>query len=506
MKPTRASFGTKRRGIALYSTTLCVFILSMLGTAILTTMVQGLYLSRHIEETTLAFNVAESGTERGARWLKDQSAPPAGTATIEPFGSTYTTLGSGSYYVQVVPDPGNAGAILKQYKIISTGKIYGRTAKVEVVLRQQSFGRYAYFTDSEVSAVSGGRITFFQGDRIRGPAHSNNVGGSNFQIDYTGSTAPIFEDMVTAAGPKMDYAPSNPTTEAQFLKIFKDGSRGFKLGVDPIPLPSSSDIQRDAAWGTGTPSSTTGVYVNPTGGIYVKGDSTVTLSVDGSNRQVYTIVQGSTSTKVTVDLAANTRIVKVGSGSNTTISGSGSGVLFSNGNITSLSGVIGNNRMSGSTILNRNAYTIAADINGGKNITVTNPITYASAPDPTKSVTDISNLTPGTLGLMARNVSVASTAPTNMEIDAIILAGGQNVSDGSFGVTNYDSKTPTGTLKVMGGIIQKARGAVGTVSGGVIQTGYSKNYYYDPRLADYPPPYFPTTGLYDTLSWRKVHG
>ena len=61
-------------------------------------------------------------------------------------------------------------------------------------------------------------------------------------------------------------------------------------------------------------------------------------------------------------------------------------------------------------------------------------------------------------------------------------------------------------MKIMGGVIQKARGPVGTISGGVIQTGYAKNYYYDTRMADNPPPYFPTTGNYDRISWRKQPG
>ncbi len=91
-----------------------------------------------------------------------------------------------------------------------------------------------------------------------------------------------------------------------------------------------------------------------------------------------------------------------------------------------------------------------------------------------------------------------------MEIDAVILAGSQTTTDGSFGVANYNTKTPTGTLKVLGGMIQKARGAVGTQSGGVLATGYAKDYHYDARMADNPPPFFPTTGGYDRISWRRL--
>lgn len=502
-KPYRRT--KNRRGAALITTASLILLLVTLGSALLATMMRGLHLSRHIEESTLAFNVAESGADRAMRWLKEQAYPPAGLSVIRPWGTSPQTLGNGSYRVDIYPDPGNNNSILKAYKIVSTGTIYGKTDVIEMILREQSFGRYAYFTDRETSSVSGGRIWFFGGDRIRGPAHSNNEGGSNFQIDWQGSTAPIFEDMVTAAGLSMNYAPRNPTSEADFLKIYKDGSRGFRLDVDRIPLPSSTTRQRDAAWGASTsfPGSN-GVYVPAAGGIYVRGDSSVVAGVDGSSRQYYDITQGSTTTRVTIDLVANRRLVRVGSGSTTTIAGSGTGVLYSTGHITSLRGTIGNNKVSGGTITHRNAYTIATDVIGGKNITITNDLAYQSQPNPSLPITDPANQLPGTLGLMGRNVTIASGTTTGLDIGAIILAGGETVADGSFGVADYNSKTPTGTINLMGGVIQKARGAVGTISGGVLQTGYHKNYYYDPRLADYPPPYFPTTGLYDVLSWRKV--
>ena len=494
---------TSRRGAAMIGALAAMFLIVALGAAVLSSMLGGMHLTRHVEYGTLAFNIAESGVDRGARWLKDQPWPPSGTATITLFGGAQT-LGNGSYTVTVEPDAGNSGAILKAYKIISVGTIYGRSQIVEVVLRQQSFGRYAYFTDRETSSVSGGRIWFFAGDKIRGPAHSNNVGGSNFQVDWTGSTQPIFEGLVTAAGPRIDYSPRNPNTEADYLKIFRDGSRGYRVDVDPIPLPSSSDAQKAAAWGPGAYPASTGVYATPAGGIYVVGDSQVTMSVVGGN-QVFAIRQGSNTTTVTVDLVNNVRRTQFNSGAVNTVAGAGTGVLFSTGNITSLSGTIGDNKLSGETITARNAYTIAADVNSGKNITVSNNIRYSSSPDPSLPTTDIVNKRPGTLGLIARNVTVASTAPQSLRIDAIMLAGSQTTADGSFGVANYSSKTPTGTLTVMGSIIQKARGAVGTFSGGAIQTGYAKNYYYDTRLADDPPPYFPTTGLYDVLSWKKLN-
>jgi hypothetical protein len=53
-----------------------------------------------------------------------------------------------------------------------------------------------------------------------------------------------------------------------------------------------------------------------------------------------------------------------------------------------------------------------------------------------------------------------------------------------------------GCLYLTGGIIQRQRGAVGTITDNspLRGTGYVKRYSYDPCAAQDPPPYFPTTG------------
>lgn len=462
----------------------------------------------YVERKATAFNLSESGIDAAGRWLKDQPYPPAGTDTFDPFNGAQS-LGGGTYSVLVKPDPGNPGTTMKRYAITATGTFKGKTQRIEQVLRLQSFSRYAYFTDSETSSISGGRIWFFRMDKIRGPAHSNNTGNSAFQINWANSTGSIFDGPVTSAADRIDYSPRNPNTEADFLKIYQTGSRGYQLGVDPIPLPQSSDIQRNAAWGSssGFPGSN-GVYIPTNGGVYVRGDSSVTMSVDASQRQVFTIVQGSTTTRVTVDLAANQRIVQVGSNPPTTVPGAGTGVLYSTGNITSLSGTIADSIVNAGPpvqMVKRSAYTIATDVNNNKTVTVTNNIKYLSTPDPDMPVNSLVNMRPGVLGLVAKDIVISSGAPRDLEINAVNLAGSENSSGGSFYVQNFNTKTPTGTLKLLGGIIQKARGPVGTLnsSTGQIVSGYAKDYWYDPRLADFPPPFFPTTGVYDRVSWRR---
>ena len=71
----------------------------------------------------------------------------------------------------------------------------------------------------------------------------------------------------------------------------------------------------------------------------------------------------------------------------------------------------------------------------------------------------------------------------------------------SFISDNWYCGSPLGTLKVTGAIAQKFRGTVGTHSGGVVQTGYAKDYNYNNELRYREPPYFvnPTES-----SWRVV--
>jgi hypothetical protein len=57
-----------------------------------------------------------------------------------------------------------------------------------------------------------------------------------------------------------------------------------------------------------------------------------------------------------------------------------------------------------------------------------------------------------------------------------------------------------GCLFLTGGIIQRTRGAVGTTGG----TGYVKRYAYDACAATNPPPYFPTTGHFDRSRYYEV--
>jgi hypothetical protein len=106
------------------------------------------------------------------------------------------------------------------------------------------------------------------------------------------------------------------------------------------------------------------------------------------------------------------------------------------------------------------------------------------------------------LGLVAQNnVTVASSAPYNLEIDGYIVA-----LNSSFTVENYWSGLK-GTLTVFGGITQERRGPVSTFDPSTNQklSGYTKDYRYDERLENEAPLHFPPARDADNrIVYRKV--
>lgn len=508
-----------RRGSALLLVTSALLIIGVMVVAMLMLTSNSLRSNHRLETRSSALAVAESGAELGVLWLRDQATPPTSNQNITsslaapPSGSSWTVL--------LANGTGNGTQFLKVYMLTCTATVQGQTRQVRVVVRQGTFGKYAYFTDRETSS-SGGAIWWNSKDSVDGPAHSNNTGGTNFNIDYNGWSGnnprrPIFYDMVTGAGNSISYSPSRPRNESTFQRVFLNGSKGYLLGVNRVNLPPSTSEQRNACWGatSGFPT-TTGVYLRSdanggNGGIYIQGDCTIAMSVDGSGNQIMTIKQGTNTTVVKSDLTAGTTAVTsgpVGAGSPTTATHFPNGVVYCAGSITGLSGTIADNKVCGQTIERRSAWTICTDTNAGKDITITGDLVYQTKPDKDQEPTAACNLAAGTLGLVAQDIRIADDGTSshnhpNRELDCVMLAGSSTV-DGSIAVNNYNLGN-TGTLKVLGGLIQSTRGAVGTISGGVVNHGYAKDYHYDRRLFASPPPFYPTTGTYDRLSWEVIY-
>ncbi len=95
------------------------------------------------------------------------------------------------------------------------------------------------------------------------------------------------------------------------------------------------------------------------------------------------------------------------------------------------------------------------------------------------------------LGLVAENSVVVVDNPAN-QTDCVIEAS-MFCRNGSLEVENYATSGLRGRLSVYGSIVQDHRGPVGTNLGGILNSGYTKSYAYDPRLFDpnFRPPMYP---------------
>jgi len=370
---------------------------------------------------------------------------------------------------------------------------------------------------------------------ISGPVFTN--GAWNFGTTGTYD----FTDPVGSASPDAGYQFTNgcnsvagPTDTKGKVTISPLFEAGFNLGQPTVPLPANDFNQERAVLdgkgsntnpvsksdlsnalrdinGKAYPSggATSGVFLpyqvvngKPTftgGGIFVEGNASVKLSTSGVSGQVYTIVQGSTTTVVTVDPGSNTTVIQSG-GNTQTIAGvpqqidpatnvpmGPATMLYTDGSITSLSGP----GQGVPAIQDHSDVTITA----AANVTVTGDILYKSEP-----VTLTQNQIPGmpadtlipgndtgqALGIYTAKGDIQLNnlqANGNLEIDASLATISQG---GTGGLTNTGSAI--NQLTIVGGRIQNQIKNINTKT---------RNVFFDRRFAKggFAPPWFPSTSV-----------
>ena len=407
-------------------------------------------------DTSRAFHLAEAGFHDALAWMRAQPAPPSGTLAFDPFLGTTgcsvadptqpprapRTLGTDQFYVCVDPDDNNPTTFLDLYTLSIAGLAHnGQIARrITALLRTESFARFSYFTNRE-ELPNGTNIWFTGNDHLTGPVHSND----QFNIKKN----PIFDGAVSSTAGSINYYSGGPPADnPQF-------NGGLTLSAAPISMPLSATPLRVAA---------------SSGGRWYEGNTTIVLQNNGTMRV----------TNATAGL------------SNAVVSLPANGAVFVNGGNVTLSGEL------------EGALTIGTS----HDIVVINNVRYhcnprdpAADPDCLDGSGQVTH-NDDVLGLVAeRNVVVSDSAPFNVEIQSSIMA-----LNTSFTVERYwDPANLNGTLTVYGGIIQKSRGAVGTFASSTGQkvSGYSKDYYYDERLAGTAPPFYPTTADYEELLWQE---
>jgi hypothetical protein len=225
--PPTAAGPLGERGIALVMVLLLTLVLSalLLGAAMVA-MNAGL-IRRYSERLAIAESAALAGLEEGRSRLN-------GNRALYPDSSGYAVLENGVPVMDATGTPipgllrwtyaGPSGVTSGQFGVFGSILSEVRDPRgIRVVRRlevhEESFARYAYFTDFEPSG-----ICFGAGDQIFGPVHSN----ANLCIYSSGAR---FRDVVRTAG---------------VISGSQHGTfdMGFETNVSPIAMPSLADLQK----------------------------------------------------------------------------------------------------------------------------------------------------------------------------------------------------------------------------------------------------------------------
>ncbi len=447
------------------------------------------------------------------------------------YTTTATTIDNGSYvYTIRITRKSAASSPMTNvwdfpfnFKIQTTATVAGLQKKTTlhgdftVRVQRDNFARYALFTAHQTMS-NGTTVWFTDRTDFTGPLFTD----THFSFAY--NPGGIFDGLVRQVDQSAQfYNNGHPVlldSDANGNVDVPSFSVGFDRGLTAIAMPTSADETSMASEASGGSTySSNGIYVPVTGttmkgGIYVYGDATLAMGVDGANRQTLTIVRGATTKVVTIDRAANQTLVTSG-GSTVTYTGLPDGthnagtVIYVNGNITAISGTVqSDNQM---TISCKNDLVISNNIRYQNYTAQVGTPGAANYVPPTADYQVNGSTNANLLGLLSwqGNVRIATSAPDNLDIHATVMA-----KTGQFEVDNYDTGGSRGIVTVLGGVISNYYGAFGTFnsSTGQFVSGYGRNFVYDSRMqTSMSPPYFPTTNTFiafandidDKLFWQQ---
>lgn len=352
-----------------------------------------------------------------------------------PWGGIQSLGGVGTYSVVI----NDLGAIGGNASIRRYRIVSTGTANgvTQILTNHVQTDNYArYIWFTDLERYGGTNVWFWSQDYLNGPTHTN--GHFNIYQD------PVFAGEVRSVDDYIRFYNNgnniNLSQSSNPPHDTPDFQQGITLGSDPINMPNQALNLRAAS---------------TNGGLRLTGNSTVVLNSDG-----------------TMNVTNSDKKWK-----NKSMAMPANGALFVNNGTLTISGTLNGRLTAGAT----------------SDVILPNNLVYANNPRTNPASADM-------LGIISESdVMIDDNAPTNLEIDASIMA-----LSTSFMLENWSTVSPKGTLTVYGGIIQDQRGPVGTFNGsnGQKLSGYSKNYSYDPRMLATPPPFYPTTGDYITLSWE----
>ncbi|MEQ1856335.1 MAG: type II secretion system protein [Longimicrobiales bacterium] len=552
-------------GFALIMTVLVVVIVGSLIAGAMLIGSNHILVNNYYDRSSELESVADGGLEWARALLNaDTIYPDSGFITIEN-GVTVTDGGGNTIPgVRRWIYAGPSGVTSGQYGVFGSIVAVVEDAGGGRVIRrsqvyQESFSKYAYFTDIEPSTIS-----FGNRDQIFGPVHSN---------DDIKIYAPSGGDTATFHGPVRTAQQVPQPNYGRFRQ-------GYQENVAPIPLPATASLtklQVQAALGS------TAIVGNSNGST---GEATtrvhfvaIDLNGDGDrsddNEGFIRVYQSNNATWVTAtgDEEASSQCGDVHAGvfitTNAHPGATGHSKQAALKTATSRCYLGGDDRIGGvfrattdgfgswlqypgatppvllattrpdsaylfpiSRALNPNfkgvihvtgKVIISGEIRGRVTVAATDDIifgddiTYVTDPSAGTCVDIAGYFAQDDIIVADNNVNSPrdiTTAPTGYRtlddtsdefIHGTVLALDIfTVQNYSTGASNYEdcegADNGRGCLYLTGGIIQRQRGAVGLTSG----QGYIKRYAYDACGATSPPPYFPTTGVFARGQYYQV--
>ncbi|GAB5408499.1 MAG: hypothetical protein BalsKO_08640 [Balneolaceae bacterium] len=321
-----------------------------------------------------------------------------------------------------------------EYKLllVSTSTYDDIEVTTEVLMQRDSFSKYSYMTDSELSS-SGNNIWFMGADNIYGPIHTNGT--------FKMSGNPSFYGLITSPNSWQAHATNGANPNFYGGENFNAPTKASPNAYELSKLTTAASA----------------------GGLTFTNQLDVEFYESGGKG--YAAIRewnGSSWTSVTnYDLSTTNGIIS------TTERIDVEGVI--KGQIT---------------------------LHSESLIEIDGDITYFTNPLVDSSSTDM-------LGIVSEDdVRVDANAhrangSVDLDVHASIMA-----LNTSFYVENYSSNSPRGSLNLLGGLIQRNRGAVGTFNSSGIVSGYAKNYQYDGRLKGSIPPAFPRESVFSIVYWK----
>ena len=547
----------RREGMALV---MVFVVLLAIATLVGTAAVVGsssLVMATQEDRMSTIVSAADAGLEEGRALLNGNKTlyPDSGYATLEDGVAVTDVNGNTIQGLRRWTWAGPSGITTGQYGVFGAIVTVVEDQNGDKFVRreevfQESFAKYAYFTDFDFSL----NIWFGGGDQLFGPVHSNDqlgihISGATFHSTVT-TAKNIYQknygtyyDKVTENGHRIEmpsttaldklrnYAIAGGTrivsntnggadqaeTRIEFVAVDLDND-GFTNGPDEgffrvYQSANEAWVSADVPGGGLTASQNCGDYHSTHGNAFraapahTGGAHTTPLgSLQASSRVCYLggadeLFGGFQATNAigpgqwlpwtgTVDPRLNGRPDKNYLWPlSRAINPNFKGVIFINGKVI-ISGIV------------RGRITIA----GTDNIIIGDDLRYVTNPS-AGTCADIVGIFSGTDVVIADNAINSPVQPSGTGtwytyddtrdefLDGVVLALDHftafNYNNGSSSAQPCGTITwGRGCLFLTGGVIQRSRGAVGTAGG----TGYLKRYDYDRCAYTDPPPYFPTTG------------